>query len=151
MQYICGHSSDNRHPDTCKVCWSYDSIEKYKQRKLIERGETPTIITQSKGPGTELMRLLANIGVTARLGCSCKQKAAQMDEWGIDGCRARRSDIANWLREEASKQSWFDKLESARRAIFLGLALEISPLDIYGSLVDMAIYRAGSKQSSKEE
>lgn len=152
MQYICGHSSDDRHPNTCKVCWSYDSFEKYKQKKLAERTELPAATTaQPKGPGTELMNLLASMGITARLECGCKNKAAQMDEWGVEGCRQRRSEITNWLREEAAKRSWFDKLQSARRAIFLGLALEISPVDIYGSLVDMAIYRAESKQSNRGE
>lgn len=38
------------------------------------------------GPGTELKKLLAAVGIHATEGCSCNAIAAQMDAWGSDEC-----------------------------------------------------------------
>jgi hypothetical protein len=59
------------------------------------------------GPGTELKKLLARIGITSTPSCSCNARARAMDEnearepgW----CEANLDEIVGWLREEATKR-----------------------------------------------
>ncbi len=55
-------------------------------------------------PGTELTRLLDAIGLHDTIGCGCRNKAARMNRWGPDGCRARMATIVRWLREAAKEK-----------------------------------------------
>lgn len=87
----------------------YDAlVEKY-------RGYKPPPPAQAKaappppthGPGTELKKLLAKVGIKATEGCSCNSRARRMDEnearepgW----CEAHLDEIVGWLREEAAKR-----------------------------------------------
>lgn len=59
------------------------------------------------GPGTELKKLLATVGITATPNCPCNARAVQMDEnesrepgW----CESNIDTIVGWLREEAEKR-----------------------------------------------
>ena len=54
------------------------------------------------GPGTELKKLLARIGIVATQHCSCNARAKQMDEWGCDICELRMETLTNWLQDEAA-------------------------------------------------
>lgn len=59
------------------------------------------------GPGTELKKLLARIGITATPNCSCNARARAMDanEAREPGwCEAHLDEIVGWLREEAEKR-----------------------------------------------
>jgi len=59
------------------------------------------------GPGTEMKKLLATVGITASPACSCNARAAFMDarEAGEPGwCAANVDEIVGWLREEATKR-----------------------------------------------
>lgn len=60
--------------------------------------------TMGGGPGTELKKLLKNIGITASPNCSCNARAKKMDEWGPDECEKRMDEIIGWLKEEATKR-----------------------------------------------
>lgn len=53
------------------------------------------------GPGTELKKLLARIGISATDSCPCNARAAEMDANGADWCEANASTIVGWLREQA--------------------------------------------------
>jgi hypothetical protein len=53
------------------------------------------------GPGTELKKLLAMVGVVASLDCSCNAQAYEMDRFGPDWCEANLDRIVGWLREQA--------------------------------------------------
>jgi len=53
------------------------------------------------GPGTELKKLLARIGITASPDCSCNACAGEMDRQGCDWCEANVDTIVGWLREQA--------------------------------------------------
>jgi hypothetical protein len=70
-------------------------------------GHEPPEPPRSKGPGTELKKLLAKIGITSTPSCSCNARARLMDEnearepgW----CEANLDEIVGWLREEATKR-----------------------------------------------
>ena len=65
----------------------------------------PTV--ETRGPGSELKKLLARIGITSTPSCSCNARARAMDEnearepgW----CEANLDEIVGWLREEAAKR-----------------------------------------------
>lgn len=54
------------------------------------------------GPGTELKKLLARVGITATPDCSCNARAAEMDRQGVEWCEANLDTIVGWLREQAA-------------------------------------------------
>lgn len=56
------------------------------------------------GPGTELKKLLASVGITATPNCSCNARAADMDRNGVEWCESNIDTIVGWLREEAEKR-----------------------------------------------
>lgn len=58
-----------------------------------------------KGPGTELKKLFARIGIVDAPGCQCNSRAAQMDKMGPDWCENNLEEIVGWLREEAERQT----------------------------------------------
>jgi hypothetical protein len=53
------------------------------------------------GPGTELKKLLAKVGITASPDCACNARAAEMDRQGVEWCEANLDTIVGWLREQA--------------------------------------------------
>ncbi len=85
-------------------------------RKLIGDDDSPGMLVltvQRKpkpvgyGPGTELKKMLATIGITAEPGCKCNARAAEMDrmEKASPGwCEANIDLIVGWLREEAERR-----------------------------------------------
>ena len=68
------------------------------------RGPEPKPEPLGEGPGTELKRLLALVGITASEGCSCYRHAVEMNRQGVDWCAANVDTIVGWLREEAAKR-----------------------------------------------
>jgi hypothetical protein len=54
------------------------------------------------GPGTELKKLLAKVGITAAPDCACNARAAEMDRQGVEWCEANIDTIVGWLREQAA-------------------------------------------------
>jgi len=53
------------------------------------------------GPGTELKKLLAKVGIAATPDCACNARAAEMDRQGVEWCEANLDTIVGWLREQA--------------------------------------------------
>jgi hypothetical protein len=58
--------------------------------------------TPTHGPGTELKKLLAKVGITAAPDCACNARAAEMDRQGVEWCEANIDTIVGWLREQAA-------------------------------------------------
>lgn len=89
--------------------------ERRWERAVIDHGLPPLRITAPAasapggGPGTRLKALLAGppfwIGPDAG-GCKCNERAALMDAWGVAGCKERRSEIVDWLTEQAVARGW---------------------------------------------
>lgn len=95
------------------------------------------------GPGTKLKELLAEIGVKDDGGCGCRAYAAQMDAWGVDGCRARRAEIVARLKEQWERLGWWDRVKTGVRTVrACGLS------DPAGELVDRAIALAETPQNA---
>lgn len=107
----------------------------------------PFVITPPPaGPGTELKHLLKELGIDIVTNCSCNSRAQEMNKWGVQGCRDRREEIVQWLKEEQDRRRWLSIVGPGIRAVAKGLW--INPLDHLGSLVDEAIRRAEVAASS---
>jgi hypothetical protein len=61
-----------------------------------------TVAPPTHGPGTELKKLLAKVGITASPDCACNARAAEMDRQGVEWCEANTDSIVGWLREQAT-------------------------------------------------
>lgn len=83
------------------------------------------------GPGAELKIMLTDLGVSPE-NCQCEQHAAQMNLWGVEGCKQHRLEIAAWLKEAAASAVTEFKVED--------------PVEAFLPLVDEAIRRAEEKR-----
>ena len=86
-------------------------IEHAKQIQDYWANHKPVIsnpLTHSRplgyGPGTELKKMLAKIGIKASPTCSCNSRAQVMDSQGVQWCKDNVDTIVGWLREEATKR-----------------------------------------------
>jgi hypothetical protein len=101
-----GHRLDEVMP--CVVSqdgdqWTIDTDHAAFPRAAKPRHQPPARPVP-RGPGTELKKLLASVGITAAPNCSCNARAAEMDRQGCDWCEANLDTIVGWLREEAGKR-----------------------------------------------
>jgi hypothetical protein len=95
-------------------------------------------IKMRSGPGSELARLLKEIGV--KVDCSiCSEWKRQMNLWGIDGCKEHRQDIIDRLKKAAGEASWSQTFTAASGLLSKSWFLIFDP---YGSIVDEAIRRS---------
>lgn len=95
-------------------------------------------VPQHLGPGTHLKRLLAELGVAEKSSCGCNKYASQMDAWGVEGCRSRRSEICSHLKSQATWRAKFAVAMGAAKT----MATWLNPMDAAGSLLDEALRRA---------
>jgi len=58
----------------------------------------------TNGPGTELKRLLAKIGIHASPTCKCNAMAKKMNEWGPDESLKHMEEIIDVMEETAKKR-----------------------------------------------
>jgi hypothetical protein len=70
----------------------------------------------ASGPGTELKKILARVGIVATPDCSCTARAAEMDANGCDWVEANISTVVGWLREQATARG-LPFLDAAGRAL----------------------------------
>ena len=56
------------------------------------------------GPGTELKRILARIGIAVTEDCPCNERAALMDSIGWAWCEQNLETIVGWMREESARR-----------------------------------------------
>lgn len=122
----------------CWLCWKYWNDLRYKTLWTgIACKPKPSKL--QNGPGTELRNLLKKLGITETCGCNCPVRVAQMNEWGIDGCRANIATIYGWMNEGQANFGWIEKARAATAAVSTGLAFRLDPLRPLSSLVDLAI------------
>lgn len=72
-----------------------------RERKAGKEAPQPA---PTSGPGTELKKLLATIGIKPTPTCACNARARTMDERGCDWCEENIDTIVGWLREEATNR-----------------------------------------------
>lgn len=56
------------------------------------------------GPGTELKKLLAMVGIQSTQSCRCNRRAEYMNQMGCQWCRDNIETIVDWLQEEAENR-----------------------------------------------
>lgn len=131
-RYGCGKESNlTPHPhekiySTCRAPSSKDEI-----CKLMS------------SPGSRLAMLIHSLGQKPdNCDGSCKEMIVKMNDWGIEGCREHRVEIVKHLNKAYKKMTTREKFMAAAGAWEAGLGMKINPLDITGSLVDIAIERS---------
>jgi hypothetical protein len=68
------------------------------------------------GPGAQLKKMLAKIGIRATPTCSCNARARYMDFMGVVWCEKNIDTIIGWLKEESDKRR-LPFIEFAARAL----------------------------------
>jgi len=100
-----------------------------------------TSVPPADGPGSELKRLLTELGLTGKAGCGCEAFLLQMNAWGLDGCAQHREAILAQLRVNQARLGWLEALRAAAAAVRSGLVLALNPLDPAPGLLDEALRR----------
>jgi predicted Fe-S protein YdhL (DUF1289 family) len=59
---------------------------------------------EGAGPGTELKKLLAKLGIAVTPDCPCSGHAALMDQNGCEWCEQNLATILGWMREESARR-----------------------------------------------
>jgi hypothetical protein len=106
--------------------------------------------TIDRGPGFELHRIFDQLGVEMQEGCACRARIAQMNTWGVEGCREHLEEIVSALGKDSAKYSWGTKLKAVFGTVTTGLAFRINPLDPLRSLVLEAIRRTEADDAAWE-
>ncbi len=102
-------------------------------------------IVSGRGVGSHLWRLLSGLGIEHKQTCDCLSLARRMNDLGPECCRAERDSLAAEMRANAGNYGWGEAVTAAVRAVTSGLAWRLNPLDVYGSLLDEAIWLAAAE------
>ena len=99
----------------CRVCGVADPFcGSLRPCPAIATDEPEAVPTS--GPGTELKKILARVGIVATDSCPCNARAAEMDRNGCDWVEANISTVVGWLREQATARG-LPFLDAAGRAL----------------------------------
>lgn len=92
--------------------------------KLILNGTPPPAPTHTpaNGPGAELSRILAGMGIHPSSDCGCKKIARKMNRRGAAWCRENIDWVLDRLKEESDKRkSWIFSRIVAKRIVFMAI------------------------------
>lgn len=120
-------------------------------RRHCGKSEPTGRATQPKdGPGSELKRLIAELGLSPVKGCGCNALAARMNAGGLEWCHVHRGEILDQLAAAASKAGWG---EWARAGALAAMGGWLRPADPFGSMLSEAIRRweAKARQQAPEQ
>lgn len=116
---LCGMSCETTN-ESCNACMSQS---RPKQENIVTLGLSVVAIRQngkqlsnfpeihkairsslpsSRGPGTELKKLISWFYVPDDSSCKCNDRIAKMNKWGPDGCEERMDTIIRWLKHSAA-------------------------------------------------
>jgi hypothetical protein len=104
--------------------------------KLARRAAPPSAAAAplGRGPGTELRKMLASIGIHPRgEKCRCNQHAHEMDVRGADWCEENLESIIDWLEAEAKTRGLIGALftrTAARMAVKKAIARSRAPKSV---------------------
>lgn len=71
-----------------------------------QKAESPLAAKEivGAGPGTELKKMLAKLGIAVTADCPCNERAALMDSNGCAWCEQNLETIVVWMREESARR-----------------------------------------------
>jgi peroxiredoxin/predicted Fe-S protein YdhL (DUF1289 family) len=74
--------------------------------QTVDKKNAPQKIQEIEGagPGTELKKLLAKLGISVTPDCPCNGHAALMDQNGCEWCEQNLATIVGWMREESARR-----------------------------------------------
>lgn len=58
----------------------------------------PVLPAIEEGPGTELHKLIAELGITPTASCGCEAMRQRMNAWRAEGCKSHREEILSHLQ-----------------------------------------------------
>lgn len=122
-------------------CPGVEVADNYRMGPMRTKQTPPPV----DGPGLETQLIFTSLALPPKEQCQCDAKAAWMNQWGVQGCKERRKLVVSWLRDS---QQWYGPEEqaiAAYNALKSGLAFKLDLLDLFGSIVDLAIARAEAK------
>jgi hypothetical protein len=99
----------------CRVCGVADPFCGSLRPCPAIAPEEPEAVPTS-GPGTELKKILARVGIVATPDCSCNAYAMLMNANGCDWVEANMATVVGWLREQATARG-LPFLDAAGRAL----------------------------------
>lgn len=110
----------------------------------------PVLERPDRGPGTELKKMLAQLGAIRTAGCGCDEMISKMNAWGPGGCREHRSEIVAHLRAAYKDLDWSSAAKAVAAGALAAWSLKLNPIDPLGSLVDEAIRRSENRDAEKK-
>ena len=109
LDYVAGFLDPAQDPP-CSISNVYEGYQYCCDNQCVSAGENisspcaePLALSIQQGPGTELTKIIAWIGLTPAPGCKCKKRARYMDKMGCDWCEQNMSQIIGWLQEEHTR------------------------------------------------
>lgn len=132
------NKTDHLH-DLCQNRPGYFELWESGKGPLQSKAERsrPRTKQRTTGPGRHLKLILADKGYKVKSsGCNCNDKAAKMDAWGVERCRERIDEIADWLEESARKAGWLERL-AVTMPVIKGLARK-QIIDLINEAIDRA-------------
>jgi hypothetical protein len=96
-------TATKRPPGYIEDVLSFGAVEGDKVTLTDESYNLLVAKYRTAGPGTELTKIIAWIGLTPAPGCKCKKRARYMDKMGCDWCEENISQIIGWLQEEHAR------------------------------------------------
>lgn len=137
------------------ILWSWDSPDQRKMLRAQKKSNAAAspkdaapakVGDPAKGlPGTEMLQLTAELGITSPPGCGCKGTAATMDRLGLEECRARITDLRLSIAAGWSAWGWQDKLKAVTASAWKAAGLGVNPTDPVRDLLEIALDRAEAK------
>jgi len=106
----CGLTLKLRNPQATVVCVC--KTKDFVPQQTLPEQELPSF----HGVGWHLHRLIREeTGEDIIPGCGCEAWMRKLDQWGPDGCREHRDEIAEKMVAEAAKRGWnFEAAPDAR-------------------------------------
>ncbi len=73
-------------------------------KQQCKKGALAAKAPTNVGPGTELKKGIARLGIKVKPSCACNRRVKEMNRHGTDWCRQNMDTIVGWLREEAARR-----------------------------------------------
>lgn len=113
----------------------------------IERQIQAQATAPKEGPGTELKKLLEELGFFGFNGCSCAETIRWMNAEGPDKCLEAKDAIVKKLKDGQRFVSWWGMAKAGILGVTSGIAFKLNLAHPIESLVEEACRRAKEKSS----
>lgn len=145
----CERHKVNKNDHLVKLCKTkqnyWDAWERGSGPKQeIDVGRRIASAMPKARVGSRLKQRIADLGYVAEQGCGCNSLAANMDRWGIDGCRKRIDEIVDHLEEQAKKAGTLERMavtlplvKTQARRFLVDLVTEVINLEVERELLSL--------------